>query len=73
MNRYKIRYIVEYIRSRGPLPRDETGSILDWDDLLAWYDLEGRLTRNEQILLIQELAEIVEAERFIEQLRLGGR
>lgn len=73
MNRYKIRYIVDYIRSKGPLPRDQTGSILGWDDLLAWYDLKGRLTHAEEILLMEELGQIVDAELFVERLRLAGR
>ena len=73
MQGYKIRCIVDFIRSKGPLPRDETGSILSGDDLLAWYGLRDRLTPREQVLLLQELWLLAEAETFIEQLRLASR
>lgn len=73
MNGYKIRYIVEFIRRSGPLPRDVTGSVLSSDDLLAWYGLKERLTLDEQAFVKKELNAMAEAEVFVEQLRLGGR
>ncbi|HOW71917.1 MAG TPA: hypothetical protein PKY77_15060 [Phycisphaerae bacterium] len=73
MNGYKIRYVVEFIRRNGPLPRDRTGSILNADDLLAWYGLKERLTLEEQRLLKKELDAMAEAEVFMEQLRIDGR
>ena len=70
MNSYKIRYILEFIRSKGRLPRDPMGNMLGLDDLLAWYGVAGRLTVLEEQQLKRELVAMVEAELFMERLRL---
>ena len=73
MNGYKIRYILEFIRRKGRLPRDVMGNVLGPDDLLAWYGLAERLTQLEREYVKRELEAMVEAEMFIEQLGLEGR
>ena len=73
MNGYKIRYMLEFIRRKGRLPRDTMGNLLSPEDILAWYGLDERLTPLEQACLKKELAGMVEAEAFIEQLGLEGR
>ncbi len=39
------------------------------DDLLVWYELDGVLGDDERVLVKEELAALVEAEMFMEQLR----
>lgn len=68
MNGYKIRYILEFIRRKGGLPRDPMGDLLSPDDLLAWYGLDRDLTFEERAQLKRELAAMAEAELFIERL-----
>ena len=78
MNRYKVRDIVDLIRSRGKLPTDQFGQILPVDDLLAWFGLDECLSRYEQRCVKQELAALAEAQlaveiiRMAEQLRAGS-
>ena len=38
MNIYKLRKIMELIRSRGKLPTDEFGQILSVDVLMVWVE-----------------------------------
>ena len=73
MNRYKIRSILDFIRSQGRLPTDERGVILDQDDILVWFGLDELLTREEQRQVKQELLAMIEAQAFMERLRLEQR
>ena len=73
MNRYKIRFILDFIRSQGRLPTDERGVILDQDDILAWFGLDSLLSVEEQRLVKQELLAMIEAQAFMEGFRLEQR
>ena len=69
MNIYKLRRVVDWIRSQGKLPTDEFGQILSVDDLMDWFGLSECLTRPEQLCVKKELAGMVEAELSVERLR----
>jgi len=71
MNPYKLRSILEAIRGRGSLPRDQLGDVLCTDDLLVWFDLADQLSFEEQRIVKNELSLIAEAEAFMDQLRPG--
>ena len=73
MNRYKIRSILDFIRNQGRLPTDERGVILDQDDILAWFGLDNLLNPAEQRQVKQELLAMIEAQAFMERLRLEQR
>ena len=73
MNRYKIRSILDFIRSQGRLPTDERDVILDQDEILVWYGLDKLLMVEEQRLVKQELLAMIEAQAFMERLRLEQR
>ena len=73
MNWYKIRSILDFIRSQGRLPTDERGVILDQDGILVWYGLDKVLTVEEERLVKQELLAMMEAQAFMERLRLQQR
>jgi len=73
VNRYKIRSILDFIRNQGRLPTDERGVILDQDDILAWFGLDNLLNPAEQRQVKQELLAIIEAQAFMERLRLEQR
>ena len=73
MNRYKIRSILNFIRSQGRLPTDERGVILDQDEILVWYGLGELLTVEEERVVRQELLAMIEAQAFMERLRLEQR
>ncbi len=69
MNIYKLRKIVELIRSHGRLPTDEFGQILPIDDLMGWFGLTECLTQAEQLCIKKELTAMVEAELTVESLK----
>ena len=69
MNIYKIRDIINHIRSKGRLPTDQYGQALPVDDLLVWFELDKHLSLEEQEYLKRELALLVESELFMDQLR----
>ena len=74
MNVYKLRKIVDWIRSQGKLPTDQFGQILSVDDLMGWFGLSDCLTIDEQLYIERELNGIIEAESTVaelEQLRLS--
>ena len=73
MNRYKIRSILDFIRRQGRLPTDERGVILDRDDILVWFSLDKLLSPEEQRQVKQELLAMIEAQAFMERLRLEQR
>ena len=70
MNWYKIRSIVAFIGGQGPLPSDERGVILDQDDILVWFGLDKLLTVEEARLVKQELLAMMEAQAFMERVRM---
>ena len=69
MHIYKMRNIIDFVRSQGKLPTDQSGEILSPDDLLVWFDLDKSLTRYEQIMIKKEFEAIAEAQRAIEILK----
>ena len=69
MDIYKIRDIIEHIRSTGQLPTDEYGQALPVDDLLVWFKLDKHLSLEEQEHMKRELALLVESELLMDQLR----
>ena len=69
MNIYKLRKIIDLIRSHGELPTDQFGQILSVDDLMGWFGLSECLTRTEQICIRKELSAMVDAELAIERLK----
>lgn len=73
MNRYKLGSILDYIRSHGPLPKDEHGIVLEHHDLLVWFGLDQLLTLEEQRVIKYELRDIAEAEVFMDRLRSVNR
>ena len=68
MNIYKLRKIIELIRSHGRLPTDEFGQILSVEELMGWFGLKECLTRWEQLHIERELSALVEAELAVERL-----
>ena len=71
MNRYKVRDIVDLIRSRGKLPTDQFGQILPVDDLFAWFGLDEGLAPDEHQYIRQELGAMAESQEELERLRLA--
>jgi len=71
MNRYKVRDIVDLIRSKGKLPTDPFGQILPVDDLLVWFGLDAGLAPDEYQCVRQELALMAESQDELEKLRLA--
>jgi hypothetical protein len=71
MNRYKVRDIVDLIRSKGKLPTDPFGQILPVDDLLAWFGLDEGLAPDEHRQVRQELALMAASQGELEKLRLA--
>ena len=69
MNIYKLRRIIDVIRSHGSLPTDEHGQILSIDDLMGWFGLSDCLTRAEQLCISKELAAMIEAELVVERIK----
>ena len=67
-NVYKLRKIVDWVRSQGKLPTDQFGQILSVDDLMGWFGLSDCLTIDEQLYIERELKGIIEAESTVAQL-----
>ena len=70
MNIYKLRKIIEHIKSQGKFPTDTFGEILSVDELLLWYGLDTCLTIQEQRDIKKELAQLVEIKTCIDRLKL---
>jgi len=68
-NVYKLRKIVDWIRSQGKLPTDQFGQILSVDDLMGWFGLNECLTIDEQLHVEGELKVMVEAELAVEKIK----
>ena len=67
-NVYKLRKIVDWIRSQGRLPTDQFGQILPVYDLMGWFGLSDCLTIDEQLYIERELKGIIEADSTVAQL-----
>ena len=70
MNIYKLRRILEHIKSQGKFPTDMFGEILSIDELVLWYGLDKQLTAEEQREVKKELAQLVETEKCIDMLKM---
>ena len=69
MNPYKMRAIVDHIRSRGRLPTDEFGNTLPTDDLVVWFGFNEVLSLDEQRVVKAELRMMAEAELLADRLK----
>ena len=70
MNPYKKQEILQHIRRRGRLPTDRFGNVLSPDDLLILFDLDSILSAEEQNEVKRELEGLIDAEGFMDELRL---
>ena len=70
MNIYKLKRILEHIKSQGKFPTDMFGEILSIDELIVWYGLDKQLTTEEQREVKKELAQLVEIETCIDMLKM---
>lgn len=50
------------------LPRDRWGQILSYQDLIAWYGLDEKLTPAELDVIKPKLADLVEIQNAIEMM-----
>ena len=69
MNVYKLRKIIDWVRSQGKLPTDQFGQILPVYDLMGWFGLSDCLTIDEQLYIERELKGIIEAELAVEKMK----
>ena len=69
MNTYKLRGIMDHVRSRGSLPTDRWGRVLEPRDLLVWCGLDQVLSAEEQEVVKWELQALIDAEEMMDQLR----
>lgn len=70
MNPHKLRAILDFVRSQGALPTDQFGEILEAGDLLVWFDLGEALSAEERMHVARELAQMREAQTFVDRLLL---
>ena len=69
MNVYKLRKIIDWVRSQGKLPTDQFGQILPVYDLMGWFGLSDCLTIDEQLYIERELKGIIEADLAVEKMK----
>ena len=69
MNPYKLRAIIEFVRSQGKLPTDRWGCVLSPDDLIVWFGLERVLLPKEQEVVKYALHAMSEIEAALDQIR----
>ena len=69
MNVYKLRKIIDWVRSQGKLPTDQFDQILPVYDLMGWFGLSDCLTIDEQLYIERELKGIIEAELAVEKMK----
>ena len=69
MNVYKLRKIMDWVRSQGRLPADQFDQILSVNDLMGWFGLSDCLTIDEQLYIERELKGIIEAELAVERIK----
>ena len=72
MNIHKLRMVLDYIRSKGGIPVDGTSRKLTEDETLIWYGVDRILTPDERAWVKQELAALVELDRFRDILSCGS-
>ena len=72
MSMHKIRSIVNHIRGQGKLPTDPYDQLLSVDNMIAWFGLTGRLSREEIRLIKKELSAMVEVELLLLELKTEG-
>jgi hypothetical protein len=72
MNPYKIRAIIDHVRSHGGLPTDQFSNILEPDEVLAWFGLNQLLCPEEQRVVRTEIRLLAEAQLLAGQLKLGS-
>jgi len=70
MNPHKLRAILDFVRSQGALPTARFGKILEARDLLVWFGLGEALCAEERMHVATELAQIREAQAFVDRLLL---
>ena len=69
MNPYKLRTIVEFVRSQGVLA-DLLDRDVNLDDVMAHLDLDRLLPLHEQIQVKRELHAVIEADCLRAQLEM---
>jgi len=62
VNNYIIHRVLRDIQAKGKLPEDDYGNILPTDDLIGWFELEGKLNTNELKIIKRELELMAEAQ-----------
>ena len=70
MNPYKLRGIVQFLRTEAAGLQGPSGAKVGVDEILACFGLHKRLTREELLVVERELIAIAEAEAFVGELRL---
>ena len=69
IDRQKVNRIVEYIRSCGDFPYDTDDVIEDLSGILYIYGIYNFLSRDEELLLLDELLELAEQSEISEAVR----
>ncbi|HBG27626.1 MAG: hypothetical protein A2Y10_15690 [Planctomycetes bacterium GWF2_41_51] len=69
MDTYKLKNVVDYIRSFGKLPTDAYGQMLSVERMMEWFGLAESLTVSELQKVEIELALMIEAELYIEKVK----
>ena len=70
MNRYKVRGVVEFLKVEAAKLHESFDVVSNVDDLMACFDLITLLSREELVVVRRELLDIVEAETFLDRLRM---
>ncbi len=68
MNKHVLRYIVEYIREQGPGPSRLT-DMVERGEFLDYFGFSGLLNESDKLAVRQELLDLVELERFVDEHR----
>ena len=71
MDGYRLRVVLDFVRSRGRLPHDRWGNTLSPDDLLVWFGHERVLSPKEQEAVKYALHAMSEIETALDQIRSG--
>ena len=69
MNPYKLRAILEFIRSQDGLGTRDAERVWSVDDVVAYLRLDQFLTNGELLVVRRELEAMAEADMFMEELR----
>ena len=70
MNQYKLRGVVEFLRAEAAKLHESWDIATEMDELMACFGLHALLSREELAVVRRELLDIVEAEAFLERLRI---